>query len=149
MSSPLEELLSVLPHVRQKVLDADRNHLYSATAAAAAELKTMFDPDHSQGDHYAKGYRIMIWSAVEHGLSIFASSVLALRPLIRLISREWTNLLSTLYRTGSAKSMGQGSSRQSSKKSQWSDSVKSNEPGSIGSQNTISVRTEYTVETST
>lgn len=90
----------------------------------------------------------MIWSATEHGLSIFASSVLALRPLIKLIPKGWTTLLSTFGRSGSAKSSGQGSSGHASKKSNWSDPTDSNELGNIGVQNAISVRTEYKVERS-
>lgn len=110
------------------------------------KLKTMFDPSHPPGDYYATYYRVMIWSAVEHGLSIFASSVLALRPLIKLIPKGWTTLLSTFYRSGSAKSSGQGSSGHTPKRSNWSDPTDSNELGSVGVQNAISVRTEYKVD---
>ncbi|KAI7779049.1 hypothetical protein LA080_001395 [Diaporthe eres] len=117
----------------------------AAAIAAAMRLKTMFDPDPPPG-HYARAYRVMIWSAVEHGLSIFASSVLALRPLIKLVPKGWTTLLGTIYRSGSAKSSGQGSSGHTPKKSNWSDPTDSPELGSVGNQNAISIRCEYKVD---
>ncbi|KAL2286067.1 hypothetical protein FJTKL_07304 [Diaporthe vaccinii] len=127
------------------VPNADRHYRYSAAIAAAMRLKTMFDPDPPPG-HYARAYRVMIWSAVEHGLSIFASSVLALRPLIKLVPKGWTTLLGTIYRSGSAKSSGQGSSGHTPKKSNWSDPTDSPELGSVGNQNAISIRCEYKVD---
>lgn len=90
----------------------------------------------------------MIWSGVEHGLSIFGSSALALRPLIKLIPKGWTTLLSTFGRSRSAKSSGQGSSGYTTRKSNWSQPSESNELNNISFQNAISVRTEYKVERS-
>lgn len=85
----------------------------------------------------------MIWSTVEHGLSIFASSLLALRPLMRLIPKGWTALLSAFYGRGSANSSGQGSSRRTFKKLNWSTTTELNELGSAGARNSRSLGTEY------
>ena len=127
---------------------SNSNHRYSAAVAASMKLKTIYDGSHSRGqiDYIARGYQAMIWSAVEHGLSIFASSLLALRPLIRLVPKGWTNIFSTFSGGGSADPSGQGSSRRTIKKSNWSSVIESNELGSIGVQNSISVRTEYAVD---
>lgn len=95
-------------------------------------------------------YLAMIWAITEHGLSIFASSVLALRPLARFISKGWTTLSSTLYGSNnaksSAKSTGQGTSSRVSKKSNWSEPTESNELRSIGIRNEVLVHSEYNVE---
>ena len=93
-------------------------------------------------------YLAMIWAITEHGLSIFASSVLALRPLARFVSKGWASISSNLYGGSSkdAKSSGQGTSTRVSKKSNWSEPTESNELGSIGVRNDVSVHSEYTLE---
>lgn len=139
-------LLHFHPSPHEKATDADGYHHHSAAIAAALKLKIMFDSSDSRGDRIERGYMVMIWSIVEHGLSIFASSVLALRPMIKLIPKRWTTLLSSLYKGGSAKSSGQGSSTHTPRKSNWSDPTESNELAGVGARNGISVRPNYTVE---
>lgn len=130
-------------HVYQKTLDTNRRHR-SATVAAAMKLKIIYDGSHSQSHtaYLARGYQAMIWSTVEHGLSIFASSLLALRPLMRLVPHGWTALLSTFHNRGSMRPSGQGSSRQTPKKSSWSNTMESNELASFGVNSSVSFRTE-------
>ncbi|KAG8157316.1 hypothetical protein KVR01_012700 [Diaporthe batatas] len=121
-----------------------------ATIAAAMKLKLLYDGSqpHSSVDPIAQGYKAMIWSIVEHGLSIFASSVLALRPLIRWVSSGWATLSSTLYgsSSGSAKPSVQNSSRHILQEPHWSRATETNELSSIGVRNEVSIRTEHTTE---
>lgn len=138
------------PDLYQINLDTNRQRHYSATIAAAMKLKIFYDGSqpHSSADKMVEAYQAMIWSIVEHGLSIFASSVLALRPLIRWISSAWASLSSTLYgsSSGSAKPSVQNSSRHILKTPHWSNATETNELGSIGVRNEVSVRTEHTTE---
>lgn len=45
----------------------------------------------------------MIWAVCEHGLSLFAASVLAIRPFFTYLSSSFTTLSSSLNRSGSDK----------------------------------------------
>lgn len=130
------------------ISNANENHRYSAAVAAAMKLKIIYEGSHSQGQisYLARGYQVMIWSTVEHGSSIFASSLLALRPLMRLIPKGWTKLFSAFYGSGSANASGQGSSWPSSKKPDWSNTIESNKLGRIDVHNSVTVRSEYTLD---
>lgn len=115
------------------------------------KLQVHYETFHPRdNDSVSTWYLAMIWAITEHGLSIFASSVLALRPLTRFVSRSWASLSSTLYGGSSkdttGKSSGQGTSSRVSKKSGWSEPTESNELGSIGVRNEVSVHSEYTAE---
>jgi hypothetical protein len=112
------------------------------------KLKLIREGSHSRDStsRIARGYQLMIWSAVEHGLSIFASSLLALRPVMRLIPKGWKTLLSTFYGRGSANSSGQSSSWPTSKKPDRSNTTESNELGRIGIHNSVTVSSEYTLD---
>lgn len=113
------------------------------------KLQVHYETFHPRdNDSVSTWYLAMIWAITEHGLSIFASSVLALRPLTRFVSRGWASISSTLYGGSSkdAKSSGQGTSSRVSKKSNWSQPTESNELGTIGVRNEVSVRSEYTAE---
>lgn len=128
--------------------NANWGHLYSAAVASAMKLKVIYEGSHTRGEagYISRGYEAMLWSTVEHGLSIFASSLLALRPLMRLIPKGWMAFLSTISGSGGANSSDQSSSRRITKKPNWSNTTQSNELGRIGVQNSITVRSEYALD---
>ncbi|KAI3395112.1 hypothetical protein diail_1727, partial [Diaporthe ilicicola] len=118
-----------------------------AAIAAVMKLQVHYETYHPRDNNsVTTWYLAMIWAITEHGLSIFASSVLALRPLARFVSQSWESLSSTLYGSGNTKSSGQGTSSRVSKKSNWSEPTESNELRSIGVRNDVSVHSEYTAE---
>ncbi|KKY31808.1 putative p-type atpase [Diaporthe ampelina] len=120
-----------------------------AAVAAVMKLQVHHEQFHPRDNNsVSTWYLAMIWAITEHGLSIFASSVLALRPLARFVSKGWASISSNLYGGSSkdAKSSGQGTSTRVSKKSNWSEPTESNELGSIGVRNDVSVHSEYTLE---
>ncbi|KAK2614253.1 hypothetical protein N8I77_001099 [Diaporthe amygdali] len=118
-----------------------------AAVAAIMKLQVHYEIYHPRDNNSVyTWYLAMIWAITEHGLSIFASSVLALRPLTKFVSRGWASISSTLYGSSSSKSTGKGTSSRVSKKSNWSDPVESNELGSIGVRNEVLVHSEYTAE---
>lgn len=47
-------------------------------------------------DYVVLWYRSMIWAVAEHGLSLFAASVLAVRPFFTFVSESLTTLSSSL-----------------------------------------------------
>ncbi|KUI63764.1 hypothetical protein VM1G_10480 [Cytospora mali] len=97
-------------------------------------------------DGGALWYRGVIWAFSEHGLSLFASSILALRPLTKYISRGWASLSSTLYGSNKSKnSSGRGTQSVLSKDPNRSRSHESAEMHTIGVRNDVSVYTEYNV----
>jgi hypothetical protein len=125
------------------------SHCYSAAIAAIMKLQVHYETFHPRdNDSLTRWYLAMIWAITEHGLSIFASSVLALRPLARMVSKGWASISSSFYGGGSkdAKSSGQGTSSRVSKKTNWSEPTESNELGTIGVRNEVSVHSEYTPE---
>jgi hypothetical protein len=128
--------------------NTDRVRQCSAAVAAAMKLKIIYEGSHSRGqiDYLARGYQAMIWSTVEHGSSIFASSLLALRPMMRLVPKGWTKLFNTFYGSRTASSSRQGGSWPTSKMSGWSSTTQSNELGRIGVHNSITVRSEYNLD---
>lgn len=128
---------------------SNEGNCYSAAIAAVMKLQVHYETFHPRdNDSVTTWYLAMIWAITEHGLSIFASSVLALRPLTRFVSRSWASLSSTLYGGSSkdAKSSGQGTSSRVSKKSGWSEPTEPTELRSIGVRNEVSVHSEYTEE---
>lgn len=108
------------------------------------KLKIVYEGSRSQVQigYITGGYKAMLWSTVEHGLSIFASSLLALRPLMRLVPKGWQTLVDSLYGSSKATSSGQSSTLPISKKSNWSNANESNELGRIGVHNSVTVRSE-------
>lgn len=73
------------------------------------------------------------WASTEHGLSLFASSILALKPVVHLVSKSWTNLISGLG--GSKKSTGRDTPGEGGalKLSNWTYSHPGTDLESIGS----------------
>lgn len=98
-------------------------------------------------DPVALWYRGVIWAFSEHGLSLFASSILALRPLSRYISKGWTSFTSTLYGSSSRSRNSSDFGGQSwlSKDSSRSKKPESAEMNTIGVRNDVSVYSEYNV----
>lgn len=94
-------------------------------------------------------YQTQLWAVTEHGLSLFAASILALKPVYNYISRSWTRLsLSLSGKTASEKdSSGRStgaSSRGSKRKNLWSQD--STELGTIDVRNDVEVRMEDNVD---
>lgn len=50
----------------------------------------------SDETRHALEYQTQIWSVTEHGLSLFAASILALKPVYNYISKSWTRLSMSL-----------------------------------------------------
>ncbi|POS71514.1 hypothetical protein DHEL01_v210097 [Diaporthe helianthi] len=120
-----------------------------AAVAAIMKLKVHYETFHPRdNDSLTIWYSTMTWAFIEHGLSIFASSVLALRPLARMVSKRWQSISSSFYGGGSrgAKSSGGGTSSRVSRNTNWSEPTESNELGTIGVRNEVSVHSEYTAE---
>lgn len=96
-------------------------------------------------DFVSLWWQSMIWAITEHGLSLFAASVLAIRPFFVFVSQSVGSLSSKLgYGSGSRKSVsGRGTSSRVSKVSATPGST---ELGRIGVRNDFDVRSEYDVE---
>lgn len=105
----------------------------------------------AETDMVALWYRAVIWAFTEHGLSLFASSILALRPLTKYVSQGWASLSSSLslYGGGSTKnsSSTRGTQSSLSKASKPSDAASESgaELHAIGVRNDVSVYREYNV----
>lgn len=101
----------------------------------------MYNSDAS-ADYETFAYRSLIWAITEHGLSLFAASVLALRPILSFISESWTTLSDTLY-SGTSKS---GSSRplssRVSKTMDWKVSHESTELDTVGLRDDVDEKLE-------
>lgn len=106
--------------------------------AAILKLEVYVEAYHPTAttDPVALWYRGLIWALAEHGLSLFASSILALRPLSRYVSRGWSSLGNTLHGSGSGKS---GDSSDLGVQSWLS---KATEMNAIGVRNDVSVYSE-------
>lgn len=98
-------------------------------------------------DYVTLWYRSMIWAVSEHGLSLFAASVLAIRPFFTYVSKSWTTLSSSLYGDASVKNTsGRESSSRVSRGSTWPGSPGNTELGTIGVRNEFEVRSEYDLD---
>lgn len=51
-------------------------------------------------------YTGITWAIAEHGLSLFATSILALKPVVHLVSSSWTSLASSFSSLHSKRSAG-------------------------------------------
>ncbi|ROW01203.1 hypothetical protein VSDG_02712 [Cytospora chrysosperma] len=116
-----------------------------AAAAAVMKLEVYVEAYHPTAttDYIALWYRGVIWAFSEHGLSLFASSILALRPITKYISRGFMALTSTLY--GSSKGSKSSDGEPHSLLSKGSDRSKKSESAEM---NTIGVRNDVSVYTS-
>lgn len=117
-------------------------NFYSAAIATIMKLEVYVEIYHTTAplDNVATWYRCVTWALTEHGLSLFAASILALRPLTKYVSKGWVSVSNTLY----------GSSRNSKRSDRgtqsWlSDAPESSEMNVIGVRNDVSVYTEYNV----
>lgn len=106
-------------------------------------------------------YQIHIWAVTEHGLSLFAASILALKPVYNYISKSLTRISSNFSRiviSGKDSRSSQGydsrassaSLRNSRLKSVWSPIEDtrdtSTELGTIDVRNVVEVRREDNVD---
>lgn len=55
-----------------------------------------FYDDPSRETRHTLEYQTQIWSVTEHGLALFAASVLALKPVYSYISKSWTRISMSL-----------------------------------------------------
>lgn len=96
-------------------------------------------------------YRSLIWAIAEHGLSLFAASVLAIRPFFAYISKSVVSLSSSLYSRRSLSAESSGRTGSSVAKSVRQDSTattgsKATELHSIRVRSDVEVRSEYNGE---
>lgn len=122
-----------------------------------------FYSDPSLTTRHSLDYQTQIWAATEHGLSLFAASILALKPVYNYISKSWTRLSSNfsgivISGKDSRSSQGSGSRsrvsgaslRNSKPKNMWSLSENtrdtSTELGTIDVRNDVEVRMEDNVK---
>lgn len=114
-------------------------------------------------------YQTQIWAVTEHGLSLFAASILALKPVYNYLSQSWTRLSSNFSGlvlsgkdsrlSGSSGSRASGTASSSSRtyskrKNMWRlnsedktrDHEISTELGTIDVRNDVEVRTEDNVD---
>lgn len=92
-------------------------------------------------------YRGGIWAFTEHGLSLFAASILALRPLARYISQGWASFSSTFYGSGNSRKLSNRATQSgASNGSHRSKPHEAAEMHTIGVRNDVTVYTEDNVE---
>lgn len=86
-------------------------------------------------------YTGVTWATTEHGLSLFAASILALKPVVQLVSRSWSSLSSSLSSSNRKMPSGGSASGGGFKNSNWALTPEGTELRDIG------VRTEVSVDT--
>lgn len=93
-------------------------------------------------------YESMIWAITEHGLSLFAASILAIRPFFSLVYKTYGSITSKLgYGSGSDKSAsGTGASTRFSKLSHVPSSHKSTELGRVSNRPDFDGQSDHDVE---
>lgn len=93
-------------------------------------------------------YESMIWAITEHGLSLFAATILAIRPFFTLVYQTYGSITSKMgYGSGSSKSIsGTGASSRLSKLSHIQSTHKSIELGRVGNRSDFHERIDYDVE---
>lgn len=84
-------------------------------------------------------YTGVTWATTEHGLSLFAASILALKPVVHVVSRSWSSLSSSLLSSNRKRTSGSGASGRIFKNSDWFFTPDGTELGNIGVQTEISV----------
>lgn len=88
-------------------------------------------------------YTGVTWAVTEHGLSLFAASILALKPVVQVVSRSWSSLSSSLNSSNRKKASGSGESDRVFKNSDWGMTPDGTELGEIGVRTEISVEAKY------
>lgn len=88
-------------------------------------------------------YTGITWAMVEHGLSLFAASILALKPVVHLVSRSLSSLSSSLNSNSRKKASGKDASGGLLKNSDWTASPEGTELGNIGIQTKITANAKY------
>lgn len=80
---------------------------------------------------------------VEHGLSLFAASILALKPVVQVVSRSWSSLSSSLGSGNRKKASGSGASRGALENSDWTFTPEDTELGYVDARTDISVDAKH------
>lgn len=78
-------------------------------------VKLYHDP--SPATKHSLQYQTQIWSVTEHGLSLFAASILALKPVYGYLSRGWSRLSGSFSGASKDSRMTTASSPSSSPRS--------------------------------
>lgn len=89
-------------------------------------------------------YTGVTWATTEHGLSLFAASILALKPVVQVVSRSWSSLSSSLNSGNRKKVSTSGASDRGFNNSNWIFTPADTELGSIGVRTDISVDAKST-----
>lgn len=102
----------------------------------------------SDADIVNMWYKSMIWAITEHGLSLFAASILAIRPFFTLVYQTYGSITTKMgYGSGSSKSVsGTGASSRLSKVSHIPSTHKSTELGTVEARPDFDERSDYDVE---
>lgn len=88
-------------------------------------------------------YTGVTWATTEHGLSLFAASILALKPVVQVVSRSWSSLSSSLNSSNRKKASGTGESDRVLKNPDWTYTPDGTELGTMGVRTEISADTKY------
>lgn len=94
-------------------------------------------------------YQSMIWAITEHGLSLFAASILAIRPFFTLVYQTYGSITTKMgYGSGSSKSVsGTGASSRLSKLSHIPSTHRSTELGTVETRPDFDdERSDYDIE---
>lgn len=89
-------------------------------------------------------YTGVTWATTEHGLSLFAASILALKPVVQVVSRSWSSLSSSLNSSNRKKASASGVSDRAFNNSDWVFTPADTELGTIGVRTDISVDAKNT-----
>lgn len=88
-----------MPCIGYQFLEADwTENRNSSTVAAVLKLAVIVQVFHipATGKYQDLWHRAVVWSVCEHGLSLFAASILALRPLYHPLTKGWSSLSGTV-----------------------------------------------------
>lgn len=89
-------------------------------------------------------YTGITWAMVEHGLSIFAASILALKPVVQVVSKSLTSLSSSLSSSSRKKASSSNASGGLLKNSGWTATPEGTELGSVvGVRTKVSANPRY------
>lgn len=95
-------------------------------------------------DYTILWYRSMIWAVTEHGLSLFAASILAIRPFFTFISKSYTSFSSNHgYGSSGGSRKSVLASVRTSRASNKTSAPSTMELGKIGVRSEFDVRSEY------
>lgn len=125
-------------------------HAYSTVVTAILRLQTYVESYNPtpQSTMLQTWYTGVTWAMAEHGLSLFATSILALKPVVHLVSKSWTSLASSFSSFNSKKSSGRGTPDVGGVLSgpNWRHTLEGTELESIATRNDTTVRSNGSLE---